>query len=90
MKLPEIMEEKETSYQPIDCNFYDKLEAWATLKKKCQVQYRSPSGESKEGSGRIMDLYSVDKIEYLRLESGLEIRLDQIIQVNGEVLPSQC
>ncbi|MEM6629437.1 MAG: hypothetical protein AAF694_07170 [Bacteroidota bacterium] len=84
------MKDKETPYVPIDCNFYDKLEEVATLKKVSSIRYIDSNGKEAQVAGKIVDLYAINSIEYLKLGSGLEIRLDQVMEVNGEILPGQC
>lgn len=72
---------KNNSYQPINCNLYDYLEEAATLKKKC-VFLVSIDGDLRIINGQIVDLFSRDKVEYLKLKSEAEIRLDTIRQFN--------
>ncbi len=73
------METKE--YQPIDCNLYDYLEEAATLRKKC-VFLVSINGDLRIVNGQITDLFVKDKVEYLKLKKGTELRLDTIKQFN--------
>lgn len=65
---------KEASYSPIDCNVYDLYESAATLKRPVVLSLEG--GE--EVSGTIVDLFIRDRIEWLRLSDGQEIRLDRI------------
>jgi thiopurine S-methyltransferase len=62
------------TYIPIDCSLYDHYEAAATLRQ--QVELRLVDGSSR--TGRIVDLQVKDKVEWMRLEDGQEIRLDHI------------
>ena len=78
------------TYIPISCTFYDELEALATLGKTSLISYRNEQGETEEAIGRIKDLYSKDKVEFMLLENGLRIRLDTLISVNKKVLPRSC
>lgn len=71
------------NYIPISCHFYDRLEAWSTLKKKVEIKYVNSEGKVLTTTGHINDLRTRQKIEYLELENGLEIRLDQLIEVDG-------
>ena len=68
-------------YKPIDCNMYDYLEEAATLKKKC-VFLVSVDNDLRIINGQIIDLFIRDKVEYLKLKQGAEIRLDTIKQFN--------
>lgn len=67
-------------YQPISCSLYDRIESLAIGKKYIEVIY-SDDIENKTISGKIENIYSKDKAEYLRIDS-IEIRLDQIKTIN--------
>ncbi len=69
-----LVAEKEVTYTPIDCDLYDRYEAAATLKQP--VRLTLTNGQIQRG--RIVDLFHRDKAEWLRLDSGTELRLDQI------------
>jgi len=71
----------DNSYKPIDCNLYDYLEEAATLKKKC-VFLISINNDTRIVNGQIIDLFIRDKVEYLKLKKGTELRLDTIKQFN--------
>ncbi len=83
------MNKENNSYQPIDCNFYDRLEAWATTRKSVTIEYLSGSLPSII-HGVIITMFIKDKVEFLTLENGVDIRLDSIIAVDGIVMPNQC
>ena len=72
-----------TNYKPIDCNYYDELEALATLRKDAEILYLSESNEELFISSIIKDFFIHDKVEFMILANGLEIRLDRIVSVNG-------
>jgi transcriptional antiterminator Rof (Rho-off) len=67
-------------YQPISCSLYDRIESLAICNKYVEVIY-SDDEENKTISGKIENIYSKDKAEYLRINS-VEIRLDQIKTIN--------
>jgi putative redox protein len=71
-------------YQAVSCTYYDELEALATLKKNCAIAYRTETGAEVSRTGRIVDFFSVDKAEFLKLEDGTDIRLDRLIEVDGK------
>lgn len=73
-----------TAYRSVSCDFYDELEALATLRRPCTLQYHTETGEKTRTEGQIMDLFSVEKAEYLRLRDGTEIRLDRLIAVDDK------
>ncbi|HRF81080.1 MAG TPA: Rho-binding antiterminator [Flavobacteriales bacterium] len=61
-------------YEPIDCSLYDHYEAAATRKEKLRITMDDGS----EHHGVIVDLFIRDKVEWMRLDGGEEIRLDSI------------
>ncbi len=61
-------------YEPIDCSLYDHYEAAATQKDKLRITMDDGS----EHHGVIVDLFIRDKVEWMRLNGGEEIRLDRI------------
>lgn len=69
------------SYQPIDCDYYDRLEAWATRKQFVTITHLD-EGKEVKSDGFIEDLYVREHVEYLRLSGNTEIRLDTIKCVN--------
>ncbi|RAJ06742.1 Rho-binding antiterminator [Chitinophaga skermanii] len=75
------------TYIPIDCNYYDRLEAWATLQTHCNILYTNEQGNPVEIAGIIQDLFIVEKVEYMQLTSGEKIRLDALVSVNNIPLP---
>lgn len=72
-------------YQPINCSFYDLLEQAATLGTVCTIIYITKDKEVKI-EGKLNDLYVRKKVEYLKLATGIEIRLDNLVSLNGETL----
>ena len=75
------------TYQPIDCNYYDILEALATLKRYVRIQYKSEIDEFISVDSLIKDLYIKNGFEYMLLADGREIRLDRLISVDGNYRP---
>lgn len=78
------------TYIPIDCHFYDELEALATLREEALILYVADSGENLTVTSLIKDFFIVDKVEYMLLANGMEIRLDAIVSVNGMERPVGC
>jgi transcriptional antiterminator Rof (Rho-off) len=70
-------------YQPISCSLYDTIESYAVSKKNVEVIY-SDEAERKTISGKIEDIFSKEKSEYLRIGK-IEIRLDQIKTINEKM-----
>ncbi|PHI20507.1 hypothetical protein CEQ90_07075 [Lewinellaceae bacterium SD302] len=78
-------------YTPIDCNYYDRLEAHATLRQRIRIDYRNEQGEATAlEDALIVDLQTRNSEEFMILESGHEIRLDKLIAVDGKVPPGSC
>ena len=74
-------------YTPINCDYYDRLEAWATMRTVCLLRFYDEEGEEHEVSALIKDLYVLNKAEYLLADNGLVIRLDRLIAVNNIPVP---
>ena len=72
-------------YQPIDCNFYDILEATAVKRKTVPIVIIEDNSQQTIET-KIIDLYAKDSIEYMVMENDKTIRLDQIVSVDGVVL----
>ena len=70
-----------TDYRPIDCSVHDRLEHFAVRRTVLSVRFASADGTEQDRDGRIEDLYTRDGAEYLRLDDGTEIRLDQLREV---------
>ncbi len=75
-------------YQPIDCNFHDKLLDRATRKSKVMLEYDHSNGRQKE-EVVFKDVYTKDGEEFLLTENGMKIRLDQIVSIDGEKPPQK-
>ena len=71
------------NYHPIDCNYYDRLEALATTQAVADIAYELPDGKVVVVSARIADVYSRNGEEFIRLDNDIEIRLDYIDAING-------
>lgn len=85
----------QSTYTPISCSYYDRLEALATTRTRSRIVYTSINEEADtptehEVSAIITDLFSKDKAEYMVLDSGETIRLDQIVSINGVALAMAC
>ena len=80
------------AYQPVSCAFYDELEAFATLREPVLIRYydEGQTLHALETTGVIVDLFIRDKAEYLRTDTGREVRLDRLESVGGKVLQGYC
>ena len=77
------------TYSPLSCGLYDELEALATTGMTVTIQFFI-DGVIAEESGKIVDIFSRDKAEFLRMANGVEIRLDEIFSVNGKPFTASC
>jgi Rho-binding antiterminator len=77
------------SYTPIDCNFYDKLEAFATRKRFIRIQYFTLIHEFQTVDAIIKDFYIKNGYEYMQLNNGVEIRLDLLISADNQFVPGK-
>jgi len=67
-----------SDYTPVSCEFHDRLEATATLKKECHLTYLDENNKLSEVQGQIVDVYTSDDAEWCKLDSDKVIRLDRI------------
>ena len=77
-----------TDYRPIDCNFYDYFEAFATQGVLCSIYYLDEHSQMQRTEDYIKTLITQSTSEYLILNSSLKIRLDHIYRINGLESPS--
>ena len=71
-------------YKPTNRDLYEELELLSVSRKLCPISFRGENGGISTIQGRVDKLYTrEDGGEYLVLDSGLEIRLDHIITLNG-------
>ena len=77
-------------YTPISCSFYDILESIATKRELAVIEYFDETKQQMSVTGKIQNLFTQEKVEYMHLEQGLLIRLDNIIAVNGMRAGNYC
>ena len=77
-------------YTPISCSFYDILESIATKRELAVIEYFDETKQQMSVTGKIQNLLTQEKVEYMHLEQGLLIRLDNIIAVNGMRAGNYC
>jgi Rho-binding antiterminator len=77
-------------YQPISCSFYNRLEQLAISKMPVPLVYRDDEELCSLPQAIIEDVFMREKVEYLRLSNGTEIRLDRLFSVNGIPLRRHC
>lgn len=76
-------------YKPVNDDFYDELEAAATLRQNCEITLMDDEGKEQEVIAQIKDLYVDEGVEYARLDNHQTIRLDRITCLNGKKASSQ-
>lgn len=77
-------------YNPIACGLYDELELRALRKSKIIVSYKNENNVVKSIECLIYDLFSKDKIEYLKTDTELIIRLDDLVTVDNITFNELC
>ena len=73
-------------YSPINCEFHDVLEALATTGKPAAIRFLDERGVAQLRMATVDDLYARNGAEYLSLSSGEIVRLDRILEADGEIL----
>ncbi len=81
---------KDKKYTPINCDLYDELEILAMRRQKTEIVYSVDGEETVLQDALIKNVYSREKVEYLKLESGEEIRLDSLQKVDGKLFKGHC
>jgi Rho-binding antiterminator len=79
------MSAHQPDYSPISCEFHDRLEDLATLRRPTRVCFRDRAGVLQQRDAIIADVFSSAGAEYMSLNSGDVLR-DQLVEVNGEKL----
>lgn len=70
-------------YKRIGCSVYDRYEALAATRKSIDIVYLDDENKQLvKGNMLIVDLYTVSKVEFMRLKDETVIRLDKIISVS--------
>ena len=72
-----------THYDPISCEFHDRLEDLATLRKRARISFRDESGGDQHRDTVITDVFAREGAEYLSMGTGETLRLDQLVEVDG-------
>ncbi|WP_229417366.1 hypothetical protein [Massilia sp. Root418] len=80
-------------YIPVSCEFHDRLEDLATLRKQAGISYTGEDGALQQRSAVIKDVYARDGADYVSLSTGETVRMDRLVEVDGYKLadfPPQC
>ena len=69
-------------YKRIGCSVYDRYEAFAATRKLLDIVYLDKEGNQVVvQNSRIIDLFTVSKEEFMKLEGDITFRLDKIISL---------
>lgn len=79
----------ESEYKPISCSSYDEFESLSVMKTPVEIIYLN-EGLKKTVNGFIVDVFSKNSAEYIKMDSGENIRLDTILFVNGNEIKKYC
>ena len=80
-----------STYKAINCNLYDQLLLWSSRKVVCDIFFTDPTVEIIHNlKGIITDVFTKEKIEYLKLDDKQIIRLDHIKEINNISFDSTC
>jgi len=70
-------------YQPIACSLHDRIEDAAVRGRFVDIVFATPDDTQDTVNDRIVDWFSRDGEEFLTTASGLIVRLDRIISIDG-------
>lgn len=71
----------EKKYSPTACHLYDQFEVWALHRTELAIVYTDMAAAHHEALGRIAKLFALEGEEFLTLEMGATIRLDNILSI---------
>ena len=71
-------------YRPIRCDLYDELVLLAIRKTKCNFVFKAGDNKVLSMTSIIRDIYTKNKEEFIALETGLLLRLDKLISIDGK------
>lgn len=77
------------AYRSVTASFYDVLQEAATRRIYSKIQYYSEIREFLTVYAVIKDMFTKNGEEYVRLNTGETIRLDQIVRINDTLAPGQ-
>ena len=78
-------------YSPIDCGLHDELQLRVMRGREVGLVWDDATGAIQQRRSRLVDVFSRDGVEYLRLDDGSEIRLDRLREVDGlPFRPASC
>lgn len=79
----------EDNHIPVNIDLYHELEVLADTRKSCELIFKHHESRTAV-RGKIDDVFMHDEKAFLRMESGLEIQLDSVIQLDGKLITGYC
>lgn len=70
------------AYEPVDCDFSDELEFAVIRQLPVEVKYWNTKNELHAIRGRIIDIYTKNHEEFIKMSNQTLIRLDRISSVH--------
>lgn len=80
----------EKEYKPIACGLYDELELRALREKIIKLTFQNDKNDNEIIECIIADLFSKDKIEFLKTNHGRIIRLDDVLEMDVIIFNKSC
>ena len=77
-------------YIPIDCGFYDRIEAAIVQRKTVRLEYLDTDGKNVQAETMLNNTQTAAGEEFLLLPSGEKIRMDRIVSLDGAPVPKSC
>ncbi len=77
-------------YKPIACGLYDELELRAIRKQRVKLIFQDDKKGNEVIECIITDLFSKNKVEFLKTSDGKIIRLDDILELDGIIFNKSC
>lgn len=65
---------------------YEELEGMAVTRRSVSLAYRPESGGRIELQGKILGIYSFEGADYIRMDNGLDIRVDTLVRLDNRDL----
>lgn len=69
-------------YEPVDCDFSDELEFAVIRQLPVEVKYWNVKNDLHAIRGRIIDIYTENQAEYIKMSNQTLVRLDRIASVH--------
>lgn len=79
----------EDNHIPVNIDLYQELEVLATTRKGCELIFKHHESRTAV-RGKIEDVFMRDEKAFLRMDSGLEIQLDSVIQLDAKIITRYC